>query len=135
MRKTIEEEMREPFLKEELIQGNALLIYRPNEKDKKQVDVCLRYVENNSIKEQRITMISQSDMEDSGIVVINPDGTAIATYKKVGEDYELDRIYSIKEHSFSNPDFMELDFHFYFPESTVHQFIKKRGTEGWPVSK
>ena len=123
MKKTIIEDFRERYLKSIFIHDNALLIFRKSENDDTKIEVAVRFVDNNVIKEQVLTTLDKSET-DSKLVEINDTGTAIAIYKKENEERHLDRIYSLEDHFFALDDFMDLEYQRLFPEK---QAIKKRG--------
>ena len=129
MKKTINAELRAGFIRQILINDNALLYYRHNEKNNELVDISLRYIEHNKIHEQHLITLPKERLID-GLIEINSKGTAIATYKEVEEGYQLDRVYSIEEHTFGVSDFLDLEYKKYFPENALSkEMIKKRGTK------
>ena len=129
MKKNIVDEMLVRFLWWNIIGDNALLVYKQNEKEEDKVDICFRYIESNSIKEQFITTVPKSKMH-RGLVEINPTKTAIAVYQETEEGYQLTRVYSILDHSFESPEFIDLEYKKNFPENELSpQLIKKRGTK------
>ena len=123
MKRTIAEDFHEKYIKSIFIHDNALLIFRKNETDENKIDVAVRFVDNNSIKEQLLTTLDKTET-DSKLVEINDTGTAIAIYKMKNNERQLDRIYSLEEHFFALDDFLELEYQKQFQEK---QIVKKRG--------
>lgn len=123
MKRTIAEDFHEKYIKSIFIHDNALLIFRKNETDENKIDVAVRFVDNNSIKEQLLTTLDKTET-DSKLVEINNTGTAIAIYKMKNNERQLDRIYSLEEHFFALDDFLELEYQKQFQEK---QIVKKRG--------
>ncbi len=123
MKKTIVEDFHEKYIKSIFIHDNALLIFRKNETDENKIDVAVRFVDNNSIKEQLLTTLDKTET-DSKLIEINNTGTAIAIYKMKNNERQLDRIYSLEEHFFALDDFLELEYQKQFQEK---QIVKKRG--------
>lgn len=123
MKRTIVEDFHEKYIKSIFIHDNALLIFRKNETDENKIDVAVRFVDNNSIKEQLLTTLDKTET-DSKLIEINNTGTAIAIYKMKNNERQLDRIYSLEEHFFALDDFLELEYQKQFQEK---QIVKKRG--------
>lgn len=123
MKRTIAEDFHEKYIKSIFIHDNALLIFRKNETDENKIDVAVRFVDNNSIKEQLLTTLDKTET-DSKLIEINNTGTAIAIYKMKNNERQLDRIYSLEEHFFALDDFLELEYQKQFQEK---QIVKKRG--------
>ena len=123
MKRTIAEDFYEKYIKSIFIHDNALLIFRKNETDENKIDVAVRFVDNNSIKEQLLTTLDKTET-DSKLIEINNTGTAIAIYKMKNNERQLDRIYSLEEHFFALDDFLELEYQKQFQEK---QIVKKRG--------
>ena len=123
MKKTIVEDFHEKYIKSIFIHDNALLIFRKNETDENKIDVAVRFVDNNSIKEQLLTTLDKTET-DSKLIEINNTGTAIAIYKMKNNERQLDRIYSLEEHFFALDDFLELEYQNQFQEKPI---VKKRG--------
>ena len=121
--------MEDRYLRRILIHDNALLLYRYNDKDKDKVDISIRYVEGNKIHDQYLTTLPKDKLY-VGLLEISHDGKSVATYKEVGEDYVLDRLYDIEDHSFGIPEFLDLEYKKAFPNNELSpQFVKKRGTK------
>ena len=128
MRSTIREELGVRYLREILIGENALLLYQENEKEKDKVDISLRYVEQKTIKDQFLITLPK-DRLASGLIEINSTGTAIAMYQEVPEGLKLQRVYSIEDHSFGIPEFLDLEYKKHFSNHELsREFIKKRGS-------
>ena len=123
MKRTIAEDFHEKYIKSIFIHDNALLIFRKNETDENKIDVAVRFVDNNSIKEQLLTTLDKTET-DSKLIEINNAGTAIAIYKMKNNERQLDRIYSLEEHFFALDDFLELEYQKQFQEKPI---VKKRG--------
>lgn len=123
MKRTIAEDFHEKYIKSIFIHDNALLIFRKNETDENKIDVAVRFVDNNSIKEQLLTTLDKTET-DSKLIEINNTGTAIAIYKMKNNERQLDRIYSLEEHFFALDDFLELEYQKQFQEKPI---VKKRG--------
>ena len=110
MKKTIKEELATRYIKEELLDDNNLLQYAA---DDSQDSVCIkiRYVEGNTIKEIVLAILSKEDFKERKVILnFNQDKTAIAIKERIGREYRLTKLYSLKDHSFSNPDFMEMEY-------------------------
>ena len=110
MKKTIKEELATRYIKEELLDDNNLLQYAA---DDSQNSVCIkiRYVEGNTIKEIVLATLSKEDFKERKVILnFNQDKTAIAIKERTGREYKLTKLYSLKDHSFSNPDFMEMEY-------------------------
>ena len=110
MKKTIKEEIATRYIKEELLDDNNLLQYAA---DDSQNSVCIkiRYVEGNTIKEIVLATLSKEDFKERKVILnFNQDKTAIAIKERIGREYRLTKLYSLKDHSFSNPDFMEMEY-------------------------
>ena len=108
MKKTIKEELATRYIKEELLDDNNLLQYAA---DDSQNSVCIkiRYVGGNTIKEIVLAILSKEDFKERKVILnFNQDKTAIAIKERIGREYKLTKLYSLKDHSFSNPDFMEV---------------------------
>ena len=114
MKKNISEEMLVRFEWTTLIDDNALIIYRQNEEDKDKVDICLRYVEHNSIKDQFLITLPREKMFRD-FIEVNEDNTAIAIYEEKDNQKVLSRVYKIEDHSFGIPEFLDLEYKQLFP--------------------
>lgn len=124
MKKTIKEEMNTKVFRRFMIGDNTLLLYKQNDCDKDQVDICIQYIENNSIKEQFLTTID-AHQSLNGVVDINHQG--IAVFETTPAGFQLKRVYSIEEHAFATPDFMEIEYKRLFPKNELSpQMIKRR---------
>ena len=129
MKKTILDEMGVKVLREVFMDENSLLLYKENDKDKTKVDICVRFIENNSIKEHHIVTLPK-DKLFIGLIEFSKNGKAIATYKEVREGFQLDRVYDLETHSFGIAEFLDLEYEKSFPYNELSpQLIKKRGTK------
>ena len=130
MKKTIKEKLEEKYLRTVLVNDNALLIYTENEFVEGRVDIKVRYVDRNIIKEQYITSISLQDFKTNrdNLIEINKERTAIATYKiDENNNQRLDRLYMLDTHSFDIADFADIEYKMYFPENDLSfELIKKK---------
>jgi hypothetical protein len=128
MKKNILDEMGVKVLRQVLMGENSLLLYKENEKDKTKVDICVRFIEYDSIKEHHIVTLPK-DKLFIGLMEFSRDGKAIAIYKEVPEGFQLQRVYDMETHSFGISDFLDLEYKKSFPYNELSpQFIKKRGT-------
>ena len=132
MKKTIREDLEEKYRRAVLVNDNALLIYTESETIENRMDVRLRYVDNNTIKEQYLTHMTRKEFETQREerIEINEQRNAIAMYKIEGDDVILTRLYKIEEHTFAIEEFLDLEYKKWFSNHELsYELKKKRGTK------
>lgn len=127
MEKTIKADRKRKILKEEFLDDNALLeIIMEENRD---VIIGLRFVDShkNQIKEQILTRMSIYDYmsEYENLLKVSSDNTAIAIFKKVSEEeeYQLDKMYYIKEHIFADEEFLDITYREKFPNLSLDKHL------------
>ena len=110
MKKTIKEELATSYINEVFLSDNNLLLVAVDD-SLDNISVQVRYVEKNSIKESVLKTIPRKDFIQGKVKIdINEDHSAIAISERQGRDYKLTKLYSLQDHSFSVPDFMEIEY-------------------------
>ena len=130
MKKTIKEELNEKYIRVELVNDNALLIYTESETIENRVEVKLRYIENQAIKEQQLTTLSKKDFQTrkEELIHINSERNAIAIFN---ETEGLDKVYSTEFNTFFVEDFAELGYATLF----MDEYPKEKRNKRCQVSK
>ena len=129
MKKTIKEDLERIVIKEKLLDNNSLIQYECN-RDDKTVSLVVRYIKNNTIKEDIITTMTLDEYinELDNIVKINKNDSAIAIFKKetynnVFNEYTLRDCYDLKDHSFAIIDFLDIEYNEKFPNNKVDKYL------------
>lgn len=117
MKKTIKKDKHRYILKEEYLNDNALLEYSL---ENKKIVVGIRFIEG-CMKEHILGQYPVREFveEEKNLIRFNKKKNAIALFRKVGEDYQLDGLYNAEEHSFEVPDFLELAYQKEFPQEPL----------------
>lgn len=126
MKKTIKEDKSRNVIKEEYITDNTLLEYVLEEA---KVIIGIRYIDSQKIKETILLRISLEDYaeRESSFLDISEDKSTIATFTRVGEEYQLDRVYETTDHSFVAEDFKDVAYMLKFPNQKLNkQLIKQK---------
>ena len=106
MRDTIKEDILEKYLKAELINDNSLMIYTRSLCDENFIDVRVRYIENNCIKERFI--VSFNEKNNDTFIKVSDDKEAIVVYKMVDGVVDANRLYLVNEHTYCSDDFIDV---------------------------
>ena len=110
MKSTIKQVIEEQYLASELLNDNALLLYSENQ-NSDLIDIKIRYVDHRAIKDQLIASVKRKSLtQGQTIVGVNHNQTAIAIFQRQEKDEKLVRLYSIEDHSFSQDDFIEVEY-------------------------
>lgn len=128
MKSTIKQVIEEQYLAAELLNDNALLLYSENQ-NSDLIDIKIRYVDHRAIKDQLIASVKRKSLtQGQTIVGVNHNQTAIAIFQRQGKDEKLVRLYSIEDHSFSQDDFIEVEYSQLFEKSPkILDLEMKRG--------
>lgn len=128
MKSTIKQVIEEQYLAAELLNDNALLLYSENQ-NSDLIDIKIRYVDHRAIKDQLIASVKRKSLtQGQTIVGVNHNQTAIAIFQRQEKDEKLVRLYSIEDHSFSQDDFIEVEYSQLFEKSPkILDLEMKRG--------
>jgi len=127
MKKTIREELSEKYLRASLVKDNALVIYTENETSEYLVDVKVRYIKENTIREEYLTSITIDDFRNrrNQLIVINDEKTEISIFRHEDDFYQLDKIYSLETYYYEPPYILQKKKEQYF-EKGIEYFKEKR---------
>ena len=122
MKSTIREDNNRKVIKQEYLNDNALL--EVTELDDS-IKVSIRFVENDSVKEHALTTMTRSKYLQEGEerIVISEDGKKIALFRREGEDFWLERLYDLEEHSFTVADFMDIEYKKHFKSPVLSKSL------------
>ena len=128
MKNTIREELSEKYLRASLINDNALVIYTESEKSDYLVDVKIRYIKGNTIKEDCLTSITFDDFKRkrNRLIKVNDEKTEIIIMKSVDNSYQLDKIYSLETYYFEAPYLLQQRKEQPFDKKEKEYFKEKR---------
>ena len=126
MKKNLKEEKQRKIIKEDWIDDNNLLEYVL---EKEQISIGIRFIDSktNSLKEHILKQISIKDWEqkEKEWIEISRDKTVIAIFQEIGQEYALESVYDIVDHSPIYYEFMDIIYEKKFPNNPLNKELRK----------
>jgi hypothetical protein len=121
---TIKEYLEEEIIFSELLSDNSFLVVtKPGNNT---IEVKVRYMERNSVSENYLLIIKEDELDDlARRVIINQDKTFICTFTKEQDNYNLSKVYDLKDNSCIPTDFMDVIYTREFDNDKVNKKKKE----------
>lgn len=118
MEKTIKKELDKEILNSELLNDNSLIVVS-KEENKEYPTVAIRYIENDSIKEDRIATLLPN------IMIQHNDNIVAVFITKKDEEDTLITVYDLDYHTYVENDFLKTVYNEKVDKSKPMQYIKE----------
>lgn len=131
MKKTIKEDQARLVLHQELLNDNSLLEIVA---DHGFMDVGVRFIESPTSGMKEHTLLHMDIVEymhnKEELIEINEGKDAIAVFRPIGEEYQLEGVYDTIKHEFAYADFVDIVYQKKFPNAQLKGAYRKEKTKG-----